>query len=342
MTLKTWLTLLAAPLLLAGAGAANAAAEGSRIEAQSRALERAAQATLGLRVTAVEDARSARTLGSARAGSGVLIGPDGLVLTIGYLVLEADEVELVTDEGREIPARVVGYDVATGFGLVQALAPLPLALAPVPFGHSARARAEEPLIVVSGGPEGEASAARLVSRRDFAGYWEYHVDGALFTSPPRRDHSGAGLFNLDGELLGIGSLFVTEAAGPDAGRLPGNMFVPVDVLKPVLTELRTRGSSQASTRAWLGLNCTDSGGEIRVLRVTDDSPADVAGLLPGDRITAIDGVPVTQLAQLWKTLWAGDRPEREVRLDIVREGTPQRVNVQSVDRAKTLKRPSGV
>ncbi len=337
MTLNTWLVTLMASALLA---AAPARADTSRIEAQSRALERAAQATLGLRVTAVEDARSARTLGATRAGSGVLIGPDGLVLTIGYLVLEADEVELVTDDGREIPARVVGYDVATGFGLVQALAPLPLA--PVPFGVSGRTRGDEPLIVVSGGPEGEASAAKLVSRRDFSGYWEYHVDGALFTSPPRRDHSGAGLFNLEGELLGIGSLFVTEAAGPDVGRLPGNMFVPVDVLKPVLAELRARGSSRASTRAWLGLNCTDIGGEIRVVRVTDDSPADVAGLQPGDRITAIDGVPVTQLGQLWKTLWAGDRPEREVRLDIVREGMPQRISVQSVDRAKTLKRPQGV
>jgi serine protease Do len=336
--LTAWLCAALVPL---GLGAAMpAAAQGSEVEAQSRALERAAAATVALRVTAVEDARSARTLGRERAGSGVLIGADGLVLTIGYLVLEADVVELVTDDGRELPARVVGYDVATGFGLVQTL--MPLARAPVPLGQSARTRGDEPLVVFTGGTEAEASAARLVSRRDFSGYWEYHVDGALFTSPPRRDHSGAGLFNLNGELLGIGSLFVTDAAGPEAGRVPGNMFVPVDLLKPVLAELRARGSSKASARAWLGLNCVDTGGEIRIVRVNDDSPADVAGLQPGDRITAIDGVPVTQLAQLWKQLWAGDRAEREVRLDIVREGQPQRVSVQSVDRAKTLKRPTGV
>lgn len=338
--LSVWLAAALAVLSIAMSPVASAQGRPGDVEAQSRALERAATATVGLRVTAVEDARSARTLGRNRAGSGVVIGPEGLVLTIGYLVLEADVVELVTDDGREIPARVVGYDVATGFGLVQAL--MPLGLAPAPFGISAATRGEDPLIVVSGGPDGGASAARMVSRRDFAGYWEYLVDGALFTSPPRRDHSGAGLFNLNGELLGIGSLFVTDAGGPEAGRLPGNMFVPVDVLKPVLAEMRARGSSRASTRAWIGVNCTDTDGEIRVVRVNDDSPADVAGLQPGDRITAIDGVPVTRLAQLWKQLWAGDRSEREVRLDIVRDGQPQRISVQSVDRAKTLKRPQGV
>lgn len=317
---------------------AGAAAQPSSVEAQSRALERASAATLGVRVQAVEDARSARTLGRQRAGSGVVIAPEGLVLTIGYLVLEADEVELVTDDGREIPARVVGYDVATGFGLVQALTPIRRAVAPL--GVSASVRREDPLIIMSGGTDGTASAARLVSRRDFSGYWEYHVDGALFTSPPRSDHSGAALFNLDGELLGIGSLVLSDAT--EGERVPGNMFVPIDLLKPILGELRANGSSRASMRAWIGINCVDTGGQIRVVRVNDDSPADVAGLKVGDRIVRIDGVAVGQLGQLWKTLWSGAPPEREVRLDIVRDGTPQTLSVQTVDRAKTLKRPQGV
>jgi serine protease Do len=317
---------------------ALAGAQPSTVEAQSRALERASAATLGLRVQAVEDARSARTLGRQRAGSGVVITADGLVLTIGYLVLEADEVELVTDDGREIPARVVGYDVATGFGLVQALTPIRRAVAPL--GVSASVRREDPLIVMSGGTDGAASAARLVSRRAFSGYWEYHVDGALFTSPPRSDHSGAALFNLDGELLGIGSLVLTDAT--EGERVPGNMFVPIDLLKPILGELRASGRSRASDRAWIGINCVDTGGQIRVVRVNDDSPADVAGLQPGDRIVRIDGVAVGQLEQLWKALWSGAGAEREVKLDIVRDGTPQTLSVQTVDRAKTLKRPAGV
>jgi S1-C subfamily serine protease len=312
----------------------------SPIEQQSRALTRASDAVLGLRAQAVDGARSARTLGSERQGSGVLIAGDGLVLTIGYLILEAEQVELVTDDDRRIPARVVGYDVATGFGLVQALAPL--ARAPAPLGNAQALAADETLVMVSGGERGAVGPARLASKRAFSGYWEYHVDGALFTAPARSDHSGAGLFNLQGELVGIGSLVVTDAAGADAGRLPGNMFVPVDLLKPILAELRERGSSRASQRAWIGVNCVDNGGEIRIVRVTDDSPADVAGLQAGDRILRIDGVAVDKLEGLWKRLWAGNGAERAVLLDIERDGERQTLTVQSVDRAYTLRRAQGI
>ncbi len=343
---RAWLArqaMLATLVLFASALAATAArAQASAIEVQSRALARASDAVVGIQATAVEGARSASTLGRERAGSGVVITHDGLVLTIGYLVLEAENVEIRPDDGRRIPARVVAYDLATGFGLVQALAPL--RLEPVPLGTSSAATREEPLMVASGGDDGTVSVARLLSRRPFSGYWEYHIDDALFTAPPRRDHSGAGLFNGRGELLGIGSLFVTDAAGTEGGggRSPGNMFVPVDLLKPILAELRERGASRASTRAWMGLNCVERSGEVRVMKVSDDSPADVAGLLAGDRIMRIDGAAVAGLAQLYHALWAGGAPERAVMLEILREGRPQSIVVQTVDRAKTLRRAEGV
>jgi serine protease Do len=184
--------------------------------------------------------------------------------------------------------------------------------------------------------------ARLVSRRSFAAYWEYHIDGALFTSPPRGDHSGAGLFNDRGELVGIGSLIVNDALGRQGPRLPGNMFVPVDLLKPVLAEMRSGGLARMSDRAWLGVNCVESDEGVRVLRVSRDSPADVAGLEVGDRIERIDGVEVKALEPLWKALWAGGLAEREVTLEIVRGGARQTVHVQSVDRMKTLRRAQGI
>ena len=317
------------------------AAEGpSAIEAQSRALQRASASVVGLRAQAVEDARSASTLGRERQGSGVVIGPGELVLTIGYLVLEAEQVQLVTDDEREVPARLVGYDVATGFGLVQPLVPLRIEAAPLGSG-STLARGDT-LMVVSGGEEGAISAAQLVSRRNFSGYWEYHVDGALFTSPARPDHSGAGLFNSRGELVGIGSLLVRDAAGADGPPQAGNMFVPIELLTPILAELRSRGTSRLSQRAWMGINCVETEGTVRVVRVNSDSPADVAGLEPGDRIVRIDGVEVKALEVLWKTLWTGGAPEREVTLDIVRQGRPQTVKLQSVDRMKTLKSAQGI
>jgi serine protease Do len=337
-TLGGWLIGLAAAL---GLCAPSVAQPASPIEAQSRALARASDSVLGVRATAVDGARSAATLGREREGSGVVITDDGLVLTIGYLVLEAENIELLPDDGRKIPGRVIAYDVATGFGLVQALAPL--RIEPVPLGISAAASSDEPLMVASGGSDGTVSIARLLSRRAFSGYWEYHIEDALFTAPARRDHSGAGLFNGRGELLGIGSLFVADPAGPDAGaRGPGNMFVPVDLLRPILTELRERGASSASTRAWIGMNCVERGGEVRVVRVNDDSPADVAGLQAGDRIMRIDGAAVGGLAQLYMRLWSGGAPERAVTLEILREGRPQTLVVQTVDRAKTLRRAEGV
>ena len=308
----------------------------------SRALERAQAAVLGLRVTAIEGARSAATLGQRREGSGIVIGADGLVLTIGYLVLEADQVSLLTDDGRTIAARVVGYDVASGFGLVQALAPL--GIAPVPLGDAPTLQPGQVLMVASGGAAGAVSAAQLVARRDFSGFWEYHISGALFTAPARNDHSGAGLFDARGALLGVGSLVMSDVADdrPAGGaRQPGNMFVPVDLLRPILAELRTHGRSSASARAWVGINCVERNGGLQIVRVADDSPADVAGLQVGDRILAIDGQAVSTLAALWQTLWIGGA-EREITLDIERDHLPSAMKVYSVDRMATLRRAEGI
>lgn len=307
--------------------------------AQVQALTRASNAVLGIDVRAVEGARSADTLGAVRRGSGVVVGPDGLMLTIGYLILEAERIDIVLDDQRRVPARPVAYDLATGFGLVQALAPLPMP--PAPLGVASSVTEAEPLLFASGGQEGQVSVARLASRRDFAGYWEYFIHGALFTAPARPDHSGAGLFNGKGELVGIGSLIVADAKG-EGERSPGNMFVPIDLLKPIFSELRERGRSQSSTRAWMGLSCAEDAGLLRVVRVARDSPAEAAGIVPGDQIVSIDGRAVDRLGTLWQALWSGGGTEREVRLRVKRAGVERDHLVQTVDRMSTLERARGI
>jgi S1-C subfamily serine protease len=312
----------------------------ARLETHRAALERANAAVVGIDVSALEDARSIATLGRVRQGSGILIGDDGVVLTIGYLILEADHVDLVAANGRRVPARVVAYDPASGFGLVQALAPL--GVAPAPLGVSGKVGGDDPLIVASGGDERDLSVARMVSRRPFSGYWDYHIDDALFTAPARTDHSGAGLFNAEGELVGVGSLLVGNVAGTGTPATRGNMFVPVDLLKPILGELMTRGISHSSVRPWLGLNCVEIGGVVHVVRLAPESPAEAAGLQRGDVIVAVDGTRVSDLASLYRALWRGDRPERDVILEIRRGDESMQTTVHAIDRMSTLSRPRGV
>lgn len=302
-------------------------------------IRRASQAVVGVLSVAVQNASSNATLGPVRQGSGVVIDGDGLVLTIGYLILEADQVLLLPDDGRHVPARVIGYDVATGFGLVKSLIPLNLPAAPL--GEPAQVVETDTLLVISGGDEAGISMARRVAQRPFSGYWEYHLDHALFTAPARADHSGAALFNLRGELLGVGSLVVSDALGPGEPEMVGNMFVPIDLLKPILGELLAQGRSSQSKRAWMGVSCVELGGEVRVLRVNSAGPAEAAGLRPGDQIVRIDGQQVDSLRTLWTRLWSGGAPERDVALDILRDGRTLRVPLHTVDRQSSLKQPDG-
>ena len=326
--------------LLLGSSALACTARADESAERAKALRRAHRAVVGVDAEAVVGANSARTLGEKRQGSGVVIGADGLVLTIGYLILEAEQVDLTTVDNRQIPARLVAYDLASGFGLVQALAPL--GVDEVPLGRAQALVEQEVLMFANGGEMGGVAPTRLLSRRPFSGYWEYHLEEALFTSPPWPMHSGAGLFNQRGELVGIGSLVVADAGQVEGARRPGNMFVPVDLLPPILDEMRRSGSSARSRRAWLGVNCVEDDGAVRVIRISADSPADVAGLQPGDHILRIDGQEVQALGALWQALWRGGPAEREVKLEIRRGSARQELKVFSVDRMKTLKRPQGI
>lgn len=328
--------------LLLGALAPGFAATDSAAGMQSalETLKRANAAVVGLEVTAVADARSAQTLGHRRSGSGVVIGADGLILTIGYLIVEADTIQVTTQDRKTWPARPVAYDQATGFGLLQALMPLK-GVSPVRLGDAAQAAAGEPMMVSTGGEDGEVELTHLVSKRPFSGYWEYHIDGALFTSPAVGNHSGAPLFNQRGELLGIGSLFVADALG-QSPRVPGNMFVPVDLLKPILEELQSTGSSKQSHRPWLGVTSGEQDGRVVVVRVAAGSPAQAGGIERGDVIVAIDGEPVGSLEAFYKGLWKRARPDDEIRVTLLRGEEMRTITVRGVDRMTMMAKPKGI
>lgn len=345
-----WLLALAASLALCTAVPAQSQALNASADqtATIDALSRASAAVVGVRVTAADDARSIATLGKERAGSGVVIAKDGLILTIGYLMLEAQEIRIVTQDNKTLPAVAVGYDLATGFGLIRPLLPLQ-GVAPVEMGSQANVKDGEPLMAAVGSTdtniEADVSMTRLVSKRAFSGSWEYHIDTALFTSPPvtagNGNHSGAALFNQKGELLGIGSLLVMDAMGMNR-RLPGNMFVPVDLLKPILAEMQQTGTSRLSIRPWLGLTSSDFSGRVQVLRVSDDSPAQKAGLKAGDVVLAVDGSKVVSLEAFYKKLWDRATPQEPVKLTVLQGADVNTVQVQPQDRMANLRKASGI
>ncbi|SFM30806.1 S1C family serine protease [Variovorax sp. OV329] len=311
-------------------------------DAQIAALRRALNAVVTVRVSATEGARTARSLGEERSGTGVVIDGDGLILTIGYLLLEAQTIEVVTQDDRRMPARQVAYDQATGFGLLQPLIPLRTRIEPVPMGSVSALAAGEALMVSSAGKSGaEVGVVRLVDRRAFSGYWEYHIDQALFTAPPVPNHSGAAVFNRNGELLGIGSLFVSDSQA-NGGALPGNMFVPVDLLAPVLPEMRSTGSTRASHRPWLGVSSQLQDGKVRIVRVERDGPAQRAGVGVGDEVLEVDGAPVDSLESFYKKVWTRATPDDEVELTLRQGDEVRKLRVQAMDRMDTLRKPQGI
>jgi S1-C subfamily serine protease len=279
-----------------------------------------------LRSRAFAGARSTGTLGAAREGTGVVIDAEGLVLTIGYLILEAETVELSTADGTAFPASVVGYDSTTGFGLLRALRPLPIA--PIRFGESSQLTTRERVLIV--GFDGVAPAV-VVSRRQFVGFWEYLLDEAIYTAPVTVNWSGAALLDHGGKLLGIGSLSVNDAMGPDS-QVPGNLFVPIDLLKPLLSDLVRNGKSSARPRPWLGVQTQEVHGNVIVSRVSPDGPADLAGLRTGDVIVALGGDPIKGQADFYTRLWSRGAAGVQVRLDVLREGKIRGVSVNSANR----------
>lgn len=311
-------------------------------EAQLTALRRALNAVVAVRVSATEGAPTSRNLGEERSGSGVVIDADGLILTIGYLLLEAQTIEVITQDDRRIPARQVAYDQATGFGLIQPLVPLRSRIEPAPMSSVASLEVGEALMVSTSGESGvEVGVVRMVDRRAFSGYWEYHIEQALFTVPPVPNHSGAAVFNRKGELLGIGSLFVSDA--PAIGRVvPGNMFVPVDLLAPVLAEMRATGSTRASHRPWLGVSSQLQDGRVRIVRVERGGPAQLAGVSAGDEVLEVDGAPVDSLESFYKKVWTRAAPTDEVELTVRTGEEVRKIRVKAIDRMLILRKPQGI
>ena len=300
-------------------------------------LDRALSAIVSVRSHIPEDGFTAGGLGTERSGSGVVIDKAGLVLTIGYLIMEAETIWLTTADGRALPGHALAYDAETGFGLIQALGRLDLPA--LELGDSTALATGESVILAAGGGRSHAVKARIVGRQYFAGYWEYLLDEALYTAPHHPNWGGAGLLDNEGKLVGIGSLVLQQQVA-ETRSLSLNMVVPIDVLKPILDNLRQQGHSGRPARPWLGLYASEQEEAVVVHGLAEGGPAQRAGLRQGDRIITVGGEPVGDLRDLWLGIWASGTAGATVKLQIGRGTDTLNLAVTSADRASFLRTPS--
>ena len=302
-------------------------------QAQSLTLEQLLSGVVHIKTLITPEGRTAETLGSEREGTGIVIDDNGLVLTIGYLMVEAISAEVTTNDGHTVGANVVGYDNESGFGLLQTITPLKVRA--LQMGKSADIKVGDPVVVASyGGPSG-MSPVHVVAKREFAGEWEYLLDEAIFTAPPHPAWSGAALISHDGKLVGVGSLMVHDAPGKGDNQ-HGNMFVPIDRLAPIFADLISDGRP-AVAHPWLGLNTDDVGGHLVVRRVTPGAPAEKAGLRKGDIILAVNGETPKSLPDFYRKIWSQGDAGVDIPLDVLQNHQRRSFQVHSMNRLDHLR-----
>lgn len=281
-----------------------------------------------------EEAFSSRTLGTFRQGNAVHIGRDGLLLTIGYLVVDAASISLYVKGGRTVEGELVGYNHETGFAVVRALSPLDIDF--LEFGDAQNLEERESVIIAPCGGVEHSISGYVVSRREFAGSWEYLLDRAIFTAPIHPNWSGSALIGKDGKLQGIGSLWVADAE-PGRKDSPGNMFVPVDLVEPILDDLITYGQARKAPNSWLGLYAAEAMERLFVSGVVPGGPAEAAGLEPGDLISSVAGEAVDSLGKMYRRIWSLGGPGTEIPLQLRRDGKDMDVAVRSDDRYRFMR-----
>lgn len=299
-------------------------------------LERALSSVVGLRATAPSDAFTASALGTEREGSGVVIGDDGLLLTMGYLITEAETVWLTAADGRAVPGHALAFDGETGFGLVQPLGKL--GLPKLEFGDSSKVATGDSVLFASAGGRRRAIETKVVGRQEFAGYWEYLLDEAIFVAPAHPFWGGGALIGADGKLLGIGSLILQQ--GDAKGRRHDmNMVVPIGMLLPILDDLRSYGQVNRPARPWLGVYAVEDDDTVVIGGLADGGPADKAGLRTGDHVLSVDDEEISDLAGLWRQVWACGPAGSRVTLVIQRDERKLPISIATTDRRSLLKAP---
>lgn len=296
-------------------------------------LEKILRSVVAVRATIPDNAFTAGSLGTRREGSGIVIRENGLVLTIGYLITEAEDVWLTRGDGTTVPGHALVYDQESGFGLIQAMGPLDLPA--LEIGDSEKAVVGDPIVFVDG--DGEYVRGNIVAKQEFAGYWEYLLEEAIFTAPAHPSWGGAAVVDAEGKLIGLGSLRLQMSKGGEIADI--NMAVPINLLRPILDDLLHQGEFNRTPRPWLGALSAETNGDVVVMSVTENGPAAKAGLRRGDVISEIRDGEVDGLADFYRKVWDSGPPGAEIPMRVLRDGREAWLRVKSADRNDFLRKP---
>ena len=309
-------------------------ASNSYAEITKEKVQRYYESIVSVRSLVPPEARTAASLGVEREGNGVAID-ENHILTIGYIVLESESIEIGLSDGRRLPGKLVGYDHTSGFGIIKSV--VPLKMRPLKLGNSDDINSKEDLLILPSPNRGKGSIVRSVSRRPFTGWWEYFVESPIYTTPPNRFWAGAPILNGNGEILGIGSLFVSESVPGISS--PGNMSVPINLLKPILEDLLSIGRRKSKIQPYIGISSDESNDQIIVTRVSKGGPAYQAGIKPQDIIVAINGSQITKLESFYKKIWNSGEAGVTIELSVLRSGSLMNFKVITVDRLDFFFKP---
>ena len=287
-----------------------------------------------MKATIPENAYTAKILGTEREGNGVAIDASGHILTIGYLILEAETIQVVDANGDSVSADFVAYDYKTGFGILRANPPF--SVTPLKLGRSSLLKEGDRILIAGFGGSRAVLGSRVISRQEFAGYWEYLLEDAIYTSPPYPNYGGAALIDSAGHLLGIGSIF-TQLSVAGLGVIPCNMSVPIDLLKPILADLISSGRSSEAPQPWLGVHADETHERVIIIRVTPGGPAAKAGIKAGDIVLAVNQIPVKGLAGFFRQIWSMGPAGVTIPLSVLQGNQVRDINVTSADRYQMLK-----
>jgi S1-C subfamily serine protease len=275
---------------------------------------------------------STRILGDERMGTGTVVDPSGLILTVNYVVMGGETIQVTLARGRALRAEIVAQDFEVGLALLR-VKRQGLPAAPVTASESLT-RGDPVFALGSTGPRERRVAGGLVTYLgEFEAYWEYLLDRGIVSSAANPGFGGGPLFTLSGKMVGVVSLNLNEIAR-------SSLAIPVECyLRNQEEFVRFGRVVSRPQRAWLGVFAHVLEEGVVVAGLVPNGPGARSGIQEGDLIVSLDAREVPTRKDLYLSLWR-HAPGEKMTLEVMRDNQVRRLSVTAGDRADFYKQIS--